>query len=94
MDKIDPDAPTDGTFESYWQSFIDEACAGDTRAARQIMRECIRFLRGNDFPQTTGIENRPGYVPEPLSSYLAKTLSAAMSVPSKEVGKTMGMGNP
>lgn len=94
MDKIDPDAPTEHTFESYWQSYIDDARAGDTRAARQVMGVCIRFLRGNDFPETTGIENRPGFVPEPLSSYLAKTLAAAMAVPSKEVGIEMGMGNP
>jgi hypothetical protein len=94
MEKIDPDAPREQTFESYWQSYIDDARAGDTRAARQVMAVCIRFLRGNDFPETTGIENRPGFVPEPLSSYLAKTLAAAMAVPSKEVGREMGMGNP
>lgn len=95
MEKIDPNAPTEWTFESYWQTFIDGANADDTRAARFVMGECVRFLRGNPFPQTSkGTDNRPGYIPEPLSSYLAKTLAAAMAVPSKEVGKAMGIGNP
>jgi hypothetical protein len=105
MAEPDPDAPTELTFESYWQSHIDDARAGNAVATRDVMHACIRFLKGAGFMEIQ--ENRDpeiqidprgcapkGYVPEPLCTYLLEILEAVMSTPTKEVGKAMGMGKP
>jgi hypothetical protein len=105
MAEVDPDAPTKLTFASYWQPHIDNACAGDAIAKRNVMQACIEFLNGSGFIEPDG-DRAPGtpfdprgstpkgYVPEPLCTFLLETLETAMSVPTKEVGNAMGMGNP
>jgi len=107
MAKSDPDAPTEWTFESFWQADINDACEGKPREAqrnaRNVMRECIRFLKGNGFVfKSTNWDKRipisekgyapKGYIPEPLCSFLIESLEAAMQAKSKQVGKAMRIG--
>jgi len=101
-----PEDTPQWTYAERWQSYIEDARAGDTAATRILMRDCIRILRrkrpyihcllGSDDKVTkhVGKLNGRGYLPEPLCTFLLETLEAAISAPTKEVGKAMGMGNP
>jgi hypothetical protein len=105
MSKPDSGNDRPWTFESFWQAAINDAREGNTREARNVMRECLSFLKGNGFVYRSNNwdESIPiskkgyapkGYLPEPLSSFLIESLEAAMQVKSKEVGKAMRIGNP
>lgn len=91
------------TYAEQWQSYIEDSDNGDTNATRALIGTCIRFLRSKKMPVHVRLRNNKtlqaklndrGFLPEPFCSFLLKTLENAMSVPSKDVGKAMGIGNP